>query len=437
MFTAARSIVKKCAPDLAGYTKQTFFRDLAAGITVGIVALPLSLALAIATGVPPIVGLYTAGIAGTLASLFAGSRFSITGPAAAMVPILAAIIQQFGTDKLLTITLIAAAFLIVFGLVGVGKIIVKIPESIVLGFTAGVAIVIIAGQLNAFLGLSGIVKHEHFWANFLETLQHLLTFSWPTILIGLLSVAIIVWGNKVKYLAKVPATLMAVTVATLLVQFAPFLGGVHTLSEAFGAITLGLPHITMPTVSFSPDFILPAFKIAFLVAIETLLCAMVADRLTKTKHNPSQELVAQGIGNLGSAFFGGIPSTAVIARTGTAVKNNAASRLTGIIHGATILAFLAVLAPLANAIPLAALSAILIVTAVRISEYKEVLKAIKKHALDFDLTLVVTLVLTVFTDLTIGVSAGIILYVLRRKVFHRAIEGRRTLMRSMADDTES
>lgn len=163
---------------------------------------------------------------------------------------------------------------------------------------------------------------------------------------------------------------------------------------------------------------------------------MVADRLTKTRHNPSQELVAQGIGNAGSIMLGGIPSTAVIARTGTAVKSGAESRLTGIIHGLTVFAFIAVLAPLANAIPLAALSAVLIVTAVRISEYKEVADAIKKHAFDFDVTLLVTLILTVLTDLTIGVSVGIIIYFLRRKVFHRAIEGRRTLIRGMADDSE-
>ena len=430
-------LFKKFAPDLENYNKQIFLRDLAAGITVGIVALPLSLALAIATGVPPIVGLYTAGIAGTLASIFAGSRFSITGPAAAMVPVLAAIIQQFGADKLLVITLIAAAFLVLFGLIGVGKLIVKIPESVVLGFTAGIAIVIIAGQLNAFLGLSGIVRHEHFYENFLETFRHIVTISWPTVLIGLVSLGIILWGNKIKYLTKVPSTLMAVAITTLLVQFIPGLNGVFTLSESYGAISLGIPQFAPPAESFSMEYIFPAAKIALLVAIETLLCAMVADRLTKTTHNPSQELVAQGIGNLGSAFFGGIPSTAVIARTGTAVKNDAASRLTGIIHGATIIAFLAVLAPLANSIPLAALSAILIVTAVRISEYKEVWVAIKKHAFDFDLTLITTLVLTVLTDLTIGVAAGIIVYILRRKVFHRAIEGRRTLLRSMANDIES
>jgi sulfate permease, SulP family len=436
MSTAAR-IVKKFAPDLAAYSKASFFKDLAAGITVGIVALPLSLALAIATGVPPIVGLYTAGIAGTLASVFAGSRFSISGPAAAMVPVLAGIIQQFGTDKLLIITLIAAAFLVLFGLIGVGKLITKIPESVVLGFTAGIAIVIIAGQLNSFLGLTGIESHEHFADKFIETLTQVFTVSWPALLVGILSLAIIIWAPKIKYFSKIPATLVAVTAATLLVQFIPALSGVATLSEAYGAIAMGLPTFSLPTEGFSPEYILPAFKIALLIAVETLLCAMVADRLTKTKHNPSQELLSQGIGNLGSALFGGIPSTAVIARTGTAIKNNAASRLTGIIHGLTVIAFLAILAPLANSIPLAALSAVLIVTAIRISEYKEVWVTMKKHALDFDLTLITTLVLTVLTDLTIGVAAGIIMYILRRKVLHRAMEGRRSLLRSMTDDAES
>jgi len=429
-------LVNKFAPDLSGYTKKTFLRDLVAGITVGIVALPLSLALAIATGVAPVIGLYTAGIAGTLASIFAGSRFSISGPAAAMVPVLAAIITQFGTNNLIMITLIAAAFLVLFGIIGLGKLIVKIPESIVLGFTAGIAIVILAGQLNSFLGLSGIIKHEHFLDNFIATISHLATTSLPTIIIGAIAVIIIVWGNKIKYLAKVPTTLLAVAVATLLVQFVPLFSSVATLSEAYGAIALGLPQFTMPQFEWSVAFIIPAFKIAFLIAIETLLCAMVADRLTKTTHNPSQELVAQGIGNLGSAVFGGIPSTAVIARTGTAVKNNAASRITGIIHGLTVLLFLAALAPLANAIPLTALSAVLIVTAIRISEYKEVWEAIKQHTADFDITLATTLVLTVLTDLTIGVTAGLVLYAIRRKVLHRAIEGRRTLMRGLQNDVE-
>lgn len=436
MSTKVMQLVNKFAPDLSGYTKKTFLRDLIAGITVGIVALPLSLALAIATGVAPVIGLYTAGIAGTLASVFAGSRFSISGPAAAMVPVLAAIVTQFGTNNLMVITLIAAAFLVLFGIIGLGKLIVKIPESIVLGFTAGVAIVILAGQLNSFLGLSGIVKHEHFLDNFIATITHLATTSLPTIIIGAIAVAIIVWGNKIKYLSKVPATLLAVAVATLIVQFVPLFGSVTTLSEAYGAIALGMPQFAMPQFEWNAAFIIPAFKIAFLIAIETLLCAMVADRLTKTTHNPSQELVSQGIGNLGSALFGGIPSTAVIARTGTAVKNNAASRVTGIIHGLTVLIFLAALAPLANAIPLTALSAVLIVTAVRISEYKEVWEAIKQHALDFDITLVTTLILTVLTDLTIGVTVGLALYALRRKVLHRAIEGRRTLMRGLQNDTE-
>lgn len=428
---------KKFAPDLTDYSKKKFFQDLSAGITVGIIALPLSLALAIATGVPPIVGLYTAAIAGTLASIFAGSRFSITGPAAAMVPVLAAIISEFGTEKLIIIGLVAAIFLIIFGLIGLGKLIVKIPESVVLGFTAGIAVVIIAGQLNSFFGLSGIVHHEHFLDNLFETFRHVTTVNLPTITIGLLSLAIILWGNKIKPLAKIPPTLIAVALSTLLVAGLPFFHDVKTLSAMYGEIMAGLPQLVPSIPAFETTFILPAFKIAFLVAVETLLCAMVADRLTKTRHNPSQELIAQGIGNAGSVLFAGLPSTAVIARTGTAVKSGGVSRLTGIVHGLTIIVFIAILAPLANMIPLAALSAVLIITAIRISEYKEAAIAIKKHAFDFDITLITTLLLTVFTDLTIGVSVGLMMYLLRRKVFHRVIEGRRTMLRGMADDTEN
>ncbi len=435
--TSSQKIIERFAPDLERYNKKKLMADISAGIVVGIVALPLSLALAIAAGVPPIVGLYTAAVAGTLSSVFAGSRFSVSGPAAAMVPVLAAIIAEFGIDKIAYIGLLAALFLVVFGLTGVGKVITRIPESVVLGFTAGVSIVIIAGQLNAFFGLSGIHKHLHFHENLIETISSLATFHFPTIGIGILSIIIILYSQKLRFLRSVPATLVAVTVTTVLVAVVPAFKDVTTLSSAYGAITAGLPQLIPAIPSFETGFVVPALKIALLISIETLLCAMVADRLTRTRHNPSQELIAQGIGNVGSVMFGGIPSTAVIARTGTIIKSGAVSRLAGVIHGITILAFLAILAPLANTIPLAALSAILIVTAVRISEYEAVIATIKKHAADFDATLLATLLLTVFTDLTIGVSVGVIMYIVRRKVFGRKRETNKALEEALLDNVEA
>lgn len=429
-------VVQNFFPDLHGYTKQKFIKDLSAGLTVGIVALPLSLALAIATGVPPVVGLYTAGVAGLVAGIFAGSAFSVSGPAAAMVPVLVAVVSQFGVKNLPLITLLAGVMLILFGLIGLGKLIVRIPESVVLGFTAGVAIVIFFSQLNAFFGLTGLEAHPHFHEKTLETIKHLGGLHLPTVLLGAMSVGIIISANKLKPLAKIPSTLLAVGFATLLCKFVPYFQPVSTLSKVYGPIAEGLPQLIPAMPTFETGFLVPAFKIAFLIAIESLLCALVADRLTKTKHRPGQELVAQGFANVGSFMFGGIPATAVIARTGTAVKSNAASRLTTIIHALTVLVFLALLAPVANAIPLTALSAVLLVTAVRISEYKEVTRAVRKHTADFDLTLLATMVLTIFTDLVIGVSVGVVVYILRRVVFHKLAESRRALVTDLSDDTE-
>ncbi|HTE22780.1 MAG TPA: SulP family inorganic anion transporter [Candidatus Limnocylindria bacterium] len=429
-------VVQNFFPDLVGYSKPKLIKDLSAGLTVGIVALPLSLALAIAAGVEPVIGLYTAGIAGLLAGLFAGSAYSVSGPAAAMVPVLVATVNQFGAKNLPMITMLAGLFLILFGLIGVGKLIVRIPESVVLGFTAGVAIVIFFGQLNAFFGLSGLEAHTHFHEKTLETLKHVGVLHLPTLVLGVLSVGIIVSANKLKPIAKIPSTLLAVAVATLLCKFVPYFQPVKTLSNAYGPIAEGLPRLVSNLPTFEGAFIVPALKIAFLIAIESLLCALVADRITKTKHRPGQELTAQGIANIGSFLFGGIPATAVIARTGTAIKSHAVSRVTTIIHALTVLVFLALLAPVANTIPLTALSAVLLVTAIRISEYKEVSRAIKSHAADFDITLLVTLVLTVITDLTIGVSVGVAAYVLRRVVFHRLAESRRALVSDFADDQE-
>ncbi len=410
----AKKQFKRRMPDIASYSKQKFFQDLGAGLTVGIVALPLSLALAIATGVPPILGLYTAGIAGFLAAAFAGSSYSVSGPAAAMVPILAVIIKEHGLHQVPYITILAALFLVAFALIGLGRYIRKVPESVVLGFTAGVAIVILCGQLNSFLGLSGIASHEHFAGKLWETLSHLFTASLPTLAIGLISLMVILFVPKIRLLAKIPPTLIGVTLATLAVLFIPFFAGVPTLGTQYGALPLGFPDFKLDELTFSGlmnrDLWLPALQIAGLIAIESLLCAVVADRLTKTRHRSNQELAAQGVANIGSALFGGIPATAVIARTGTIIKNGAASRVASMIHALVVVAFIVALAPLAAAIPLSALAAVLIVTAIKISEYKEVAHFVRYKNWQLGSVLLVTLTLTVFTDLVIGVGAGLLLH---------------------------
>lgn len=416
MFHFAQKIKKTIAitaPDLKKYSRQRFLQDLSAGLTVGIVALPLSLALAIATGVPPILGLYTAGIAGFIAAAAAGSAFSVSGPAAAMVPILAAIIQKEGMAELPYITILAAAFLLFFAAIGVGRYIRKVPESVVLGFTAGVAVVIFAGQLNSFMGLRNIESHEHFADKLLQTLAHLPTLQWQTLLVGLLALAIILYSPRIRFMAKIPPTLVAVVVTTILVAVVPILNGVATLGTAYGSLPLGFPAFNTD-ISFQHfgqgGLWYAAFQIAALIAIESLLCAVVADKLTKKTHRPNQELAAQGLANLGSAFFGGLPATGVIARTGTIIKNNATSRVASMIHAVVVIVFIVALAPLAAQIPLTVLSAVLLVTAAKISEYKEINSFIRTKSFKLVSVLLVTLILTVLADLVIGVGAGLVLH---------------------------
>lgn len=404
----------KLLPDLKSYTRKKFLHDLGAGLTVGIIALPLSLALAIATGVPPIVGLYTAGVAGFLAALFSGSPYSVSGPAAAMVPILAVIVERFGMNQLPYITILAALFLAFFALIGIGKFINKVPESVVLGFTAGIATVIFFGQLNSFLGLSGLGHAEHFAGKLLETFTHLVTISLPTVIIGAIALAIILFAHRIPYIGKIPATLIAIMSVTLMTLFIPGLGDVATLGSVYGKLPVGAPIFN--DFDFNVAHLadrslwLPAFKIAALIAVETLLCAVVADKLTKTKHRSNQELAAQAFGNLGAAFFGGMPATAVIARTGTIIKNGAKTRVASVIHAIIVLAFIIALAPLASAIPLTALSAVLIVTAFKIAEIKEISKFLKEKSWMLGSVLALTMLLTIFEDLVVGVTAGLVLH---------------------------
>lgn len=405
---------KRRMPDLATYSKQSFGQDLSAGITVGIVALPLSLALAIATGVPPILGLYTAAIAGFMAALFSGSPYSVSGPAAAMVPILAAIIQQHGLKELPYITILAGLFLGLFALIGVGKYIHKVPESVVLGFTAGVAIVIFVSQLNNFLGLSGLTPHEHFAGRLADTVAHIPTINLPTVLLGVAALLIIVFAHRLRYIGKIPATLIAVICTTLVSLALPFFHSTATLGSVYGALPVGIPAFILPQLDLGhllhKELWIPALQIAGLIAVESLLCAVVADKLTKKRHQSNQELAAQAVANLSSAMFGAMPATGVIARTGTIIKSGAVSRLASIVHALVVLAFIAALAPFAAHIPLTVLSAVLLVTAVKISEYKEVARFVRKKNWQLGSVLIVTLTLTVFADLIVGVGAGLVLH---------------------------
>jgi SulP family sulfate permease len=415
----------KLFKDLKGYNLDKFKLDLNAGIVTGIVAIPLSLALAIATGnaagveIKPIIGLYTAAIAGMVAAVFAGSQYNVSGPAAAMVPILGAVIKQYGLSALPMIGMIAGFILILFGIFKIGSFIKYIPLSVTLGFTAGIAITLFFGQLNSFLGLKGVPNAEHFHEKVEATFSHLSTINIPTILIGLLALSILILLPKVKRFSKIPPSLVAVTLTTALVYFgSKYLPSLHldqvvTISEKYGKIGLGFPPVKYAfDFHHIPDYIAPALKIAFLISIESLLCAVVADKMTKNRHNSNQELIAQGIANIITPMFSGIPATAVIARTGTAIKNGAQTRIAAFIHAAFVLLFLLLLASLGNEIPLSVLSAVLFITAWKISEQKEIRHLVHIAPKSDILVLFLTLILTVFLDLTIAVGAGMFLMIL-------------------------
>ncbi len=398
--------------DLQGYTPDRFKKDVNAGIVTGIIAIPLSLALAIATGVPPIAGLYTAAIAGFIAALFAGSRFSVSGPAAAMVPVLAVIIQQYGIDKLPLIGFIAGIFLIIAGSTGLGKLVKYVPMPVTLGFTAGVAITIFAGQINSFLGLVGIHAEETFFEKSVQTFTHIQTTNIATFLVGVFALSILVFMPQIKALSKIPPALVAVIVTTILVYFVPALHSVKTIEQFYGAIQVGFPPFRPMVFSADPGLIEAGFKVAFLIAIESLLCATAADKMSRTKSLSNVELVAQGIANIISPMFSGIPATAVIARTGTVIKNGATSRVASLIHALLVMIFLLVLAPLGGKIPLTTLSAILFITAWKISEIKEIREALQRAPRADITVLILTLVLTVFLDLTVAVGIGMFLSVI-------------------------
>lgn len=396
-------------PDLESYNFDKFKGDLGAGIVTGIVAIPLSLALAIATGVPPVWGLYTAAIAGMVAAVFAGSRYSVSGPAAAIVPVLSAIILQYGIETMPSIALVTGIALIVISLFRLGNLIKYVPLSVTLGFTAGIAVLIFFGQVNKFLGLTGIEDHPHFHADLLETIKHLSTIHWPTAILGLVSLWIMLIIPKVKYISKIPASLPVAILAILAVLYIPFFESVSTIKDAYNQIPLGLPILTLPNVADMFKVLPAGLQLAFLISIESLLCAVVADKMTKTKHNSNQELFSQGLANIATAFFSGITATAVIARTGTSIKNGAKTRVSSFIHALFVLIFILILAPVGSLIPLTTLSAILFITAWKISEHKEIGKIIDNAPRNDVMILLLTFLLTVFLDLTVAVGVGVFL----------------------------
>ncbi|MBA1162952.1 STAS domain-containing protein [Bacillus licheniformis] len=393
-----------------GYSLKRFQKDIVAGMVVGVVAIPLGMAFAIASGVKPEHGLYTVIVAGILISLLGGSKYQIGGPTGAFVPILFAIVLQYGFENLLIAGFMAGVILVILGLLKLGKIIKFIPRPVIIGFTAGIAVIIFTGEIAKFLGLRNVEKHESFYMNMREVVINLNTLSFYSILTAVVSLFFVLFTPKV--LPKVPGALAGLLVSTVMATML-FPEQVVTIGSAYGEIPRSLPSFQFPELSLEKIIYLmpPALAIAMLGGIESLLSAMVADNMKGTRHDSNKELVGQGIANIAAPLFGGIPATGAIARTATNIKTGAASPISGIVHGVFVLLVLLLFAPYASLIPLASMSPILMVVAWNMSERKEFINILKIRNSD-STVLVVTFLLTVWQDLVFGVAAGILLAII-------------------------
>lgn len=391
---------------LKGYTRAQFAKDLVAGIIVAIIALPLSIALAIASGVNPEQGLYTGVIAGFFISFLGGSRVQIGGPTAAFVVIIYGIVSQYGMSGLATATFLAGLMMIVMGLLKFGNLISFIPKTITVGFTLGIAIGILVGQLKDFLGLSMGAVPAEFTDKLVAYAQHLNTIHLPTLLIGLLALSIQIFWPRVSQ--KIPGSLVAIFVTTAIVQLAHL--SVPTIGDLY-TIKAGLPTFSMPNISLSlvRQLLSPAFTIAILASIESLLSCVVSDGMIGSRHRSNAELVGQGVGNMMSALFGGIPATGAIARTAANVKNGGRTPIAGMTHALVLLLILLFLMPYASLIPMSCLAAILIMVAYNMSGWRTFVYMLRTAPKSDIVVLVTTLLLTVFFDLVVAIEFGMVL----------------------------
>ncbi|MFP5109859.1 SulP family inorganic anion transporter [Neobacillus sp. C211] len=394
----------------SGYNLRYLQKDLIAGLVVGIVAIPLAMAFAIASGVRPEYGLYTSAIAGILVSLFGGSKFQIAGPTGAFVPVLLGVVIQFGYEKLLIAGFLAGFLILLMGVFKLGRYIKFIPRPVVIGFTAGIAVIIFSGQIANFLGLENLKKEEAFHLNMKEILFNLNTINIYSIFTASICLAIVILAPK--YLPKIPGALLGLMVSTVVAALF-FPNQVATIGSTYGAIPNELPKFEFPelTVNVVIELLPAAFIIAMLGGIESLLSALVADNISGSKHDSNKELIGQGLANIVTPLFGGIPATGAIARTATNIKNGAFSPLSGVIHGVVVVLVLVLLAPYASAIPLASMAPILMYVAWNMSERKEFAHILQSKTMD-SLVVVSTFLLTVFMDLTTGVGVGLLLALL-------------------------
>ena len=391
---------------MKGYTRQQFGKDVTAGIIVAIIALPLSIALAIASGVSPEKGIYTAIIAGFLISLLGGSRVQIGGPTAAFMVIVYGIVAQFGVDGLMIATFMAGIMMVLFGFAKMGSVIKFIPYTITTGFTSGIAVTILTSQVKDFLGLTTADLPADFLGKWKVYISSITTVQLEVVGIGALALLIMIFWPKVTH--KVPGAFVALIVTSVLVYV--FHIDVPTIGSKFGALSSALPTFTMPQLSTDKVLALiePAFTIAFLGSVESLLSAVVSDGMIGSKHRSNTELIAQGIANMGSAVFGGIPATGAIARTVANIKNGGRTPVAGMVHSVTLLLILVLFMPFAKMIPLASLAAVLIIVAYNMSSWREFADLLKSPKSDI-LVLLVTFFMTVFFDLVKAIEIGIVL----------------------------
>ena len=406
---------------LKDYNGRKFAADVVAGVTVGLVALPLAMAFAIASGVPPQAGLYTAIIAGFLISALGGSTTQIGGPTGAFVVVVYGIVARHGLDGLYMCTLMAGVLLVILGVTGLGTAVKYIPRPVVVGFTNGIAVIIASTQIKDFFGLKVDKVPGEFLARMEVLARNFRTLSPLETGLGVLALALIILFAR--YVKKVPGYIVALFVGTAIVAI--FKLPVETIGTRFGGIPSGLPKLQVPQFRFDllRPLISPAVTVAMLGAIESLMSAVVSDRMSGGKHNPNVELVAQGVANVFSPLFGGLPATGAIARTATNIRSGAKTPVAGMVHALTLLAIVLFAAPLARFIPLAVLAAILFVVSYNMGEWREIPELLKLSHLEIG-TWAVTFLLTVFADLTVAVEVGMILAAL---VFIRKVTSTTTV----------
>ncbi|MCR5279156.1 MAG: STAS domain-containing protein [Lachnospiraceae bacterium] len=399
---------------LKNYSKEQFVKDIVAGIIVAIIALPLSIALALASGVTPERGIYTAIVAGFIIAFLGGSRVQVSGPTAAFATIVGGIVATKGMDGLIIATVMAGIILIIMGLLKLGTLIKFIPYTITTGFTAGIAVTLLIGQLKDFCGLSVVSDNGEPIIETVDKLKYDIkfidTFNWQACLIGLLSLAILIlWPmiKRPKFLTKIPASLIAVIFGIAAVNGLGLkvntIGDLYTLSNKLPSLTL--PNVTLGTVR---DLLPNAFTIAILAAIESLLSCVVSDSMINSRHNSNMELVALGTGNVFSALFGGIPATGAIARTTANVKNGGRTPIAGMVHALVLLLVLVVLMPYAALIPMPTIAAILFMVAYNMSGWRTFVKLCKTAPKSDIIVLVITFVLTVVFDLVVAIEVGML-----------------------------